>query len=116
MMEAAAARADGSDSNRLQSYAGAIRKGRASASAALGDELAQLMDRYADKSLAVTYPKELEVVVDTEKARFSTWYELFPRSAGEAGKKGTSPHPQPPPPQPPPPPFSYPFSPPHPTH
>src|SRR5258708_12587894 len=47
------------------------------------------MDRYADKRLAVTYPKELEVVVDTERARFSTWYELFPRSAGEAGKHGT---------------------------
>src|SRR5258708_25192838 len=88
MRGGAGGRADGSDSNRLQSYAGAIRKGRASASAALGDELAQLMDRYADKSLAVTYPKELEVVVDTEKARFSTWYELFPRSAGEAGKHG----------------------------
>ena len=89
MVEAAATRADGSDSNRLQAHAGAIRKGRAAASAALGDELAQLMDRYADKSLAVTYPKELEVVVDPERARFSTWYELFPRSAGNLGEHGT---------------------------
>src|SRR6202521_4292364 len=83
MIEAAAGRADGSDSNRLRAYAAAIRKGRAAASAALGDELAQLMDRYADKSLAVTYPKELEVVVDPERARFSAWYELFPRSTGD---------------------------------
>jgi starch synthase (maltosyl-transferring) len=89
MIEAAATRADGSDSNRLIAYAGAVRKGRAAASAALGDELAQLMDRYADKSLAVTYPRELEVVVDPEKARFSAWYEIFPRSAGEPGKHGT---------------------------
>ena len=89
MLEAAATRADGSDSNRLQAYAGAIRKGRAAASAALGDELAQLMERYADKSLAVTYPKELEVVVDPERARFSTWYEFFPRSAGNPGEHGT---------------------------
>jgi starch synthase (maltosyl-transferring) len=89
MIEAAASRADGSDSNRLQAYATAIRKGRATASAALGDELAQLMDRYADKSLAVTYPKELEVVVDPIKARFSAWYELFPRSAGDPGHHGT---------------------------
>ena len=88
MVEAAATRADGSDSNRLLAYAGAIRKGRATASAALGDELAHLMDRYADKSLAVTYPKELEVVVDPERARFSTWYELFPRSAGATGAGG----------------------------
>jgi starch synthase (maltosyl-transferring) len=83
MIEAAASRADGSDSNRLMAYATAIRKGRAAASSALGDELAQLMDHYADKSLAVTYPKELEVTVDQEKARFSTWYELFPRSAAD---------------------------------
>jgi starch synthase (maltosyl-transferring) len=89
MIEAAASRADGSDSNRLMAYATAIRKGRTTASAALGDELAQLMDRYADKSLAVTYPKELEVTVDPVKARFSAWYELFPRSAGEPGKHGT---------------------------
>jgi starch synthase (maltosyl-transferring) len=89
MIEAAAARADGSDSNRLQAYAAAMRKGRASASAALGGELAQLMDHYADKSLAVTYSKELAVVVDPERARFSAWYELFPRSAGDPGKHGT---------------------------
>jgi starch synthase (maltosyl-transferring) len=83
LVEAAAARADGSDSNRLNAYAAAIRKGRAAASSALGDELAQLMERYADKSLAVTYPRELAVTVDPELARFSTWYELFPRSAGD---------------------------------
>jgi starch synthase (maltosyl-transferring) len=88
MIEAAAARADGSDSNRLQAYAGAVRKGRATASSALGGELAQLMDRYADKSLAVTYARELEVVVDPERARFSAWYELFPRSAGDPGRHG----------------------------
>ncbi len=89
MIEAAAARADGSDSNRLKAYAAAVRKGRPTASAALGDELTQLMDRHADKSLAVTYHKELEVVVDTEQARFSAWYELFPRSAGSGGTHGT---------------------------
>jgi starch synthase (maltosyl-transferring) len=85
MIEAAAERADGSDSNRLQAYATAVRKGRATASSALGGELAQLMDRYADRSLAATYSRELEVVVDPERARFSAWYELFPRSAGDQG-------------------------------
>ena len=89
LIEAAAARADGSDSNRLQAYAAAMRKGRAAASSALGGELAQLMDRYADTSLAVTYSRELVVVVDPERARFSAWYELFPRSAGDSGKHGT---------------------------
>jgi starch synthase (maltosyl-transferring) len=89
MIEAAASRADGSDSNRLQAYAAAMRKGRATAASALGGELAQLMDHYADKSLAVTYSKELSVTVDPERARFSAWYELFPRSAGDPGKHGT---------------------------
>ena len=89
MIEGAAARADGSDSNRLKAYAAAMRKGRAAASSALGDELAQLMDRHSDKSFAVTYSKELEVTADPELARFSTWYELFPRSAGDPAKHGT---------------------------
>jgi starch synthase (maltosyl-transferring) len=89
MIDATANRADGSDSNRLQAYAAAMRKGRASASSALGGELAQLMDRYADKSLAVTYSRELSVTVDPERARFSAWYELFPRSAGNPGAHGT---------------------------
>jgi len=89
MIEAAAARADSSDSNRLLAYATAIRKGRATASSALGGELTQLMDRYADKSLAVTYPRELQVIVDPALARFSAWYELFPRSAGGPAVHGT---------------------------
>jgi starch synthase (maltosyl-transferring) len=89
MIESAATRADSSDSNRLKAYAAAIRKGRAAASSALGDDLAQLMERHADKSFAVTYPKELEVMVDPELARFSSWYELFPRSAGDPAKHGT---------------------------
>jgi starch synthase (maltosyl-transferring) len=94
MIEAAAARADSSDSNRLLAYAGAVRKGRATASSALGGELAQLMDRYADKSLAVTYSRELAVIVDPERARFSAWYELFPRSAGDpAGRAQGAPLP-----------------------
>ena len=50
------------------------------------------------KSLFITYPekllthtsKELQVYVDREKARFSTWYEFFPRSSSETeGKHGT---------------------------
>jgi len=89
MIEAGAARADSSDSNRLLAYATAIRKGRATASSALGGELTQLMDRYADKSLAVTYPRELQVIVDPALARFSAWYELFPRSAGGPAVHGT---------------------------
>jgi starch synthase (maltosyl-transferring) len=38
---------------------------------------------------ATRYPKELEVVVDRERAAFSAWYEFFPRSTGKDGKHGT---------------------------
>jgi starch synthase (maltosyl-transferring) len=85
MVEAAARRASGPDSGRLLAHAASLRKGKAAASSALGDELAHLMELYADRSLAVTYSRELDVVVDPERARFSAWYELFPRSAGAHG-------------------------------
>ena len=38
------------------------------------------MGRYPQRQFSRTYPKELEVVVDRERARFSSWYEMFPRS------------------------------------
>jgi starch synthase (maltosyl-transferring) len=38
----------------------------------------------------VTYPRELVVTVDREKAGFSAWYEMFPRSASPVpGRHGT---------------------------
>ncbi len=46
----------------------------------LEDERTSLADRYADRSLAKTYGRDLAVVVDRERARFSSWYEMFPRS------------------------------------
>src|SRR5947209_3595523 len=50
----------------------------------------RLMRRYsADRDFSTTYGREVEVVVEPVKARFSTWYELFPRSAGSPGKHGT---------------------------
>jgi len=63
--------------------------GAGAGTATLPLELVQLMDRYPDRSEAVTYPRELEMLVDPQRARFSAWYELFPRSAGEPGRHGT---------------------------
>ena len=55
-----------------------------------GTEVEASMRRCADKSLAVKYPKIHRLDVEREKAGFSTWYELFPRSASpEHGKHGT---------------------------
>ncbi|MDX1675033.1 MAG: alpha-1,4-glucan--maltose-1-phosphate maltosyltransferase [Longimicrobiales bacterium] len=52
------------------------------------DEVELLMDRHADRSEATRH-EVLEIVVDRERARFSAWYELFPRSLGPAGEHGT---------------------------
>jgi len=83
------------DARRLRAFAESLRApGPAAASpdpGAVDGELGRLMSRHADRSLGATYPRELEVSVDPERARFSAWYELFPRSAGEpaaAGKEG----------------------------
>ncbi len=51
---------------------------------ALDPETAALAARYADRAAATRYGRELEVVVDPERARFSAWYEMFPRSAAPA--------------------------------
>jgi starch synthase (maltosyl-transferring) len=48
--------------------------------AALSDDLAALMYRHADRSEATTFDRVLSVTVDPVKARFSAWYEFFPRS------------------------------------
>jgi starch synthase (maltosyl-transferring) len=57
---------------------------------ALSDELSGLMARNPDKKSTTWYGKELEIVVDPKLARFSTWYELFPRSCSpRPGKHGT---------------------------
>ena len=57
---------------------------------ALSEELRELMDRCPDRRFAATYREELAVVVDRERARYSTWYEMFPRScASQPGRHGT---------------------------
>ena len=57
---------------------------------ALSEELLDVVSQYPNRRFPTTYPKELVVVVDREKARFSTWYEMFPRSCGlESGRHGT---------------------------
>jgi len=47
---------------------------------ALDPGLALLVNRNRDQTADARYEKELAVVVDPEKARFSAWYEMFPRS------------------------------------
>ena len=56
---------------------------------ATSDRLAQIFTKYPSKFLA-NETQEFQVYVDRKKARFSTWYEFFPRSASETeGQHGT---------------------------
>ncbi len=57
--------------------------------AALDKSKAALMDRYPERPFVTIYERELEVVVDPVRARFSAWYEAFPRSCtDEPGEHG----------------------------
>jgi starch synthase (maltosyl-transferring) len=44
-------------------------------------QILELAAKYPDLTLSTRYPQELHIWVDRERARYSTWYELFPRSA-----------------------------------
>jgi len=93
LIEAAGRRATGDDAQWLKARAKLL-EGKQDLEdrlqLALSQELAALMERYPDKGLAAVYDKELGVVVDDERASFSAWYELFPRSCSpEPGKHGT---------------------------
>jgi starch synthase (maltosyl-transferring) len=92
LIEQAAKRASGEAAKQFKAWASRLRrehdpeKGR---HRALDEELASLMARYPDRRLASTYDRELAVVVDRERAGFSAWYEMFPRScANEPGRHG----------------------------
>ena len=88
----AAARASGSEARRLRSAADSIAAGddaEARVRLALDGRLIELVERFPDRDHLTTYPKQLEVVVDPPRARFSAWYEMFPRSAARDGRHGT---------------------------
>jgi len=108
LIAAASQRATGTDAAQLQAWAERLRmplelgkgedalrrRSRASterAQLALDDKsLLRLMATYPDRRFATTYPCEFPVVVDRDKARFSTWYEMFPRSCAPVpGQHGT---------------------------
>jgi len=94
LIEETAQRAAKRDARTMQEWAESLRSNEVSRSAktrlALSKKVSRLMTKYADRQFATTYPRELGVVVDREKARFSTWYEMFPRScAPEPGQHGT---------------------------
>ena len=57
---------------------------------ALGEDVAAIVNRCADPARIAPYSRELQVAVDPVRARYSAWYELFPRSMSqEPGAHGT---------------------------
>ncbi len=95
LVETAALRVSRKDRGVLATRAEELRKLAARDMAAAvkiasSPELKALMIRHADRRRATTYSRELAVIVDREKARFSAWYEMFPRSSSsQAGRHGT---------------------------
>ena len=84
LMKDASSRASAQDADQLLGWADQLSAmdSPASARRAVEDEdLTRLMQRYSDRANATTYENNLSVIVDREKARFSTWYEMFPRSS-----------------------------------
>lgn len=55
----------------------------------LSDDFKDLVHRYPLIMHEARYPKVFQVYVEHRKANYSTWYELFPRSASLDGKHGT---------------------------
>lgn len=91
-IEQAAQRAAGRDRTQLQEFAGFLRvmsDTEQKVSLGLDQDLADLMSRCPDRSRACRFERELSIKVEREKARFSAWYELFPRSCGEGKRHGT---------------------------
>jgi len=68
--------------NHLQDIFSDEQKYEESISEAVSDKLHQIFVKYPEKKLANS-SKEFQVYVDRLKARFSTWYEFFPRSTSE---------------------------------
>jgi starch synthase (maltosyl-transferring) len=86
-------RATKRDATAMQEWFKSLRSAKVSrvakAKLALSKKVLVLMSKYADRQFAMTYHVELEVVVDRAKARFSAWYEMFPRSCSENRQHGT---------------------------
>jgi starch synthase (maltosyl-transferring) len=89
----AAARGAGDEAGALREAARMLRSDSPvaeRAASALEPGMAALAARHPDRALAARYRRELAVVVDRERARFSAWYELFPRSCSPiAGRHGS---------------------------
>ncbi|HPD19298.1 MAG TPA: DUF3416 domain-containing protein, partial [Candidatus Goldiibacteriota bacterium] len=81
LIEKTISAAEVNDAKKLNEYMDKIRKNdKNSVETALSNELAGIMQKYPEQDKISEYEKNLMVYVDREKAGFSTWFEMFPRS------------------------------------
>ncbi|MDP9132394.1 MAG: alpha-1,4-glucan--maltose-1-phosphate maltosyltransferase, partial [Nitrospirota bacterium] len=88
LVDNAAIQASGESGERLKAMAAALQtwehRPQSQLDLLLGHEAAEVMAGCVDRRWATTYDKELSIVVDRTRARFSAWYEMFPRSTAGA--------------------------------
>ena len=93
LREAAIRAVPSEDADRLEQRAAALEKGWAEelkVELVLDEALTELMARYSDDETKAVYDRAQRIAVERPRARFSTWYELFPRSTSAVpGKHGT---------------------------
>lgn len=93
LVEEAVARVRGEEREAVRRLAAAIALrggGEEQKLAVAHDEaLADLIAQHPDPELVTRCELELPLDVDSERARFSAWYEMFPRSAASGGRHGT---------------------------
>ena len=94
LIEEAAGRATGTDSKTLEQVAISLRwmaeQDAPFYEYPIADEIKQIVARYPDLRFAARYSRDLPLWTDRERARFSSWYELFPRSTSPTpGAHGT---------------------------
>src|ERR1700693_4990051 len=92
LLAAAAERANSADlemlnalSSRLERIAGT--DAAAAVAFSEDEDLILLMSRYRERAGDTVYEKELAVRGDRVRARFSTWYEMFPRSCTTSAER-----------------------------
>jgi len=94
LIKKAAERASGADRKKLEEAARALNekadRNEPHYDYPLTPDIVALVNRYPDQMFATRYEPEIPIWVDRERARFSAWYELFPRSASPIpGQHGT---------------------------
>lgn len=93
LVKDAAARAEGNDRRQLERVLknlDAMENDEERSDLLLSASLRRLMAVWPDRSCSTVYGRELEVVADRVSARFSAWYEMFPRSQGKVPNRSAT--------------------------